>query len=127
MDYLINLASFCNEIALNSESAMFFVYEGIITVKKQENIFYIDDKNAGILRLISEIKNELEVNDEGISVILNLRSKILDYQNKIRTIFDAIDKSKSIDELIFILKRTGRFKNTPDNSLFDDDTENDIF
>ena len=47
MDYLINLVNFCNEIDLNNESAMFFVYEGIITVKKQESGFYIDDKNAG--------------------------------------------------------------------------------
>lgn len=116
MDYSINLASFCNEINLNNESAMFFVYEGSITAKLLENEFYIDFDTANTLRLISEIKNELGVNDEGVSVILNLRNKIIDYQNKIKIIFESMDKSKSIDELIFILKKNNAFKNFCDNS-----------
>jgi len=91
MDCLINLISFCNEIDLNKESAMFFVYEGLITVKKQEDEFFIDNETAGTLKLISEIQNELEVNDEGISVILNLRRKIIGYQNKIKINF-GIDR-----------------------------------
>ncbi len=112
MDYFISLTSFCDEINLNKESAMFFVYEGSISVKKQEDEFFIDSETAETLRLISEIQNDLGVNDEGISVILNLRRKIIDYQTKIKTIFESIDKSKSIDELIFILEKTGIFKNT---------------
>ncbi|MHB1661939.1 MAG: hypothetical protein ACYCSQ_03805 [bacterium] len=121
MDYFINLASFCNEINLNNESAMFFVYEGSIKVKRQENEFYIDFDTANTLRLISEIKNELGVNDEGASVILNLRDKVIDYQNKIKIILEAMDKSKSIDELIFILKNNNAFKNFCGNS-----NDNDI-
>lgn len=115
MDYFINLTSFCNEINLNDESAMFFVYEGLIAVKKQEDELFIDNETADTLRLISEIQNELGVNNEGVSIILNLRKKIIDYQIKIKTIFESIDKSKSIDELIFILKKTGVF-NKIDNS-----------
>lgn len=121
MDYFINLANFCNEINLNNESAMFFVYEGSITAKLQENEFYIDFDTANTLRLISEIKNELGVNDEGVSVILNLRNKVIDYQNKIKIILESMDKSKSIDELIFILKNNNAFKNFCDNS-----NDNDI-
>ncbi len=111
MDYFINLTSFCDEINLNKESAMFFVYEGSISVKKQEDEFFIDDETADTLRLISEIQNELGVNNEGVSIILNLRRKIIDYQIKIKTIFESIGKSKSIDELIFILEKIGVFKN----------------
>lgn len=111
MDYFINLTSFCNEINLNKESAMFFVYEGSISVKEQEDEFFIDNETADTLRLISEIQNELGVNNEGVSVILNLRRKIIDYQTKIKTIFESVGKSKSIDELIFILEKTGVFKN----------------
>ncbi|MHB8232939.1 MAG: hypothetical protein ACYDDB_08580 [bacterium] len=120
MDYFINLASFCNEINLNNESAMFFIYEGVITAKRQENEFYIDFDTANTLRLISEIKKELGVNDEGASVILNLREKVIDYQNKIKIIFESIDKSKSIDELIFTLKNNDAFKNSEYNGNDDD-------
>ncbi|MCL4542928.1 MAG: hypothetical protein M1458_04180 [Deltaproteobacteria bacterium] len=111
MDYFINLTNFCDEINLNKESAMFFVYEGSISVKKQEDEFFIDDETAGTLRLISEIQNELGVNNEGVSIILNLRRKIIDYQTKIKTILESISKSESIDKLILALKETGMFEN----------------
>lgn len=120
MDCFINLISFCSEINLNKESAMFFVYEGSIAVKKQEDEFFIDNETADTLRLISEIQNELEVNNEGISIILNLRRKIINYQNKMKIISESMDKSKSIDELIFILKKSDIF-DTTDN---DDNNEN---
>ena len=61
--------------------------------------------------MISEIKNELGVNDEGASVILNLREKIIDYQSKLKTVFDAMDRSKSIDELMFIIRKSESFRN----------------
>ncbi|MFW0883709.1 chaperone modulator CbpM [Candidatus Acidulodesulfobacterium sp. H_13] len=115
MDCCINLASFCNKINLDNESVMFFVYEGVITVERQENEFYIDDKTADILRFISEIKNDLGVNDEGVSVIIGLRKRIIDYQNKIKIMFDIIDNSKSIDELISMLKNNKAFNETEDN------------
>ena len=111
MDYFINLLNFCGNINLDDKSAMFFVDEGIICVERRENEFYIDKKTADALRLISEIKNELGVNDEGASVILNLREKIIDYQNKLKTIFDAMDRSKSIDELMFIIRKSESFRN----------------
>ena len=111
MDYFINLLNFCGNINLDDESAMFFVDEGIISVERRENEFYIDKKTADALRLISEIKNELGVNDEGASVILNLREKIIDYQNKLKTVFDAMDRSKSIDELMFIIRKSETFRN----------------
>ena len=111
MDYSINLLNLCGNINLDDESAMFFVDEGIICVERRENEFYIDKKTADTLRLISEIKNELEVNDEGASVILNLREKIIDYQSKLKTVFDAMDRSKSIDELMFIIRKSESFRN----------------
>jgi hypothetical protein len=111
MDYSINLLNLCGNINLDDESAMFFVDEGIICVERRENEFYIDKKTADTLRLISEIKNELGVNDEGASVILNLREKIIDYQSKLKTVFDAMDRSKSIDELMFIIRKSESFRN----------------
>lgn len=109
MEYFINLTSFCDEIKLDRESALFFVYEGSISVKKQEDEFFIDNETAAMLRLISEIQNELGVNNEGISIILNLRRKVIDYQNKIKIIIESIGESKSIDELIVVLEKTGVF------------------
>ena len=97
---------------------MFFVDEGIISVERRENEFYIDKKTADTLRLISEIKNELGVNDEGASVILSLREKIIDYQNMLKTVFDAIDRSKSIDELIFIMRKSQAFQTEGGNEKF---------
>jgi hypothetical protein len=117
MDYSINLLNLCGNINLDDESAMFFVDEGIICVERRENEFYIDKKTADTLRLISEIKNELGVNDEGASVILNLREKIIDYQSKLKTVFDAMDRSKSIDELMFIIRKSESFRNIFDNPL----------
>ena len=99
---------------MDNKSAMFFVDEGIICVERRENEFYIDEKTAETLKLISEIKNELEVNDEGASVILNLREKIIDCQNKLKTVFDAIGRSKSIDELMFIMRKSEAFRNISD-------------
>ncbi len=96
---------------MDDKSAMFFVDEGIISVECRENEFYIDEKTAETLKLISEIKNELGVNDEGASVILNLREKIIDCQNKLKTVFDAIEMSKSIDELMFIIRKSESFRN----------------
>ncbi|MHB1703561.1 MAG: chaperone modulator CbpM [bacterium] len=110
MDYFINLSEFCGNINLSAESAMFFIDEGIICVEKRENEFYIDEKAADDLIIISEIKNELGINDEGVSVILNLRKKIIDYQNMLSTVFDAVKTSKSIDELIFLMERSESFK-----------------
>ncbi len=126
MDYFVNLLDFCGDINLDSKSAIFFVDEGIICVERRENEFYIDKETAGKLRLISEIKNELGVNDEGASIILNLREKIIDYQNKLKTIFDAIDRSKSIDELMFIMKKSEAFQSIF-NNLLDNDDCNDNF
>ena len=117
MDYFINLLNFCGNINLDDKSAMFFVDEGIIYVERRENEFYIDKKTADALSLISEIKNELGVNDEGASVILNLREKIIDYQNKLKTIFDAMDRSKSIDELMFIIRKSESFRDILDSPL----------
>jgi hypothetical protein len=111
MDYFINLTSYCCDINLANESAMFFVYEGIISVERRGNEFYIDEDTADILRMISEIKNELGVNDEGASVIMNLREKIIDYQNKLKTVFYTIDRSKSIDELMFLIGKSDAFIN----------------
>lgn len=111
MDYFINLINFCGEINLKDESAMFFVDEGLISVERRGNEFYIDGETAGTLKLISEIKNELGANDEGVSVILNLRERIMDYQEKLKTIFEAIDKSKSIDELLFVIGNSEAFLN----------------
>ena len=115
MDYSINLLNLCGNINLDDESAMFFVDEGIICVERRENEFYIDEKTAETLKLISEIKNELGVNDEGASVILNLREKIIDCQNKLKTVFDAIERSKSIDELMFIMRKSEAFRNISDS------------
>ncbi len=125
MDYFINLINFCGEINLNDKSAMFFVDEGIIHVERKENVLYIDEKTAETLILISEIKNELGVNDEGASVIFNLREKIIDYQNKLKTIFDAIEKSKSIDELVFLMKKSQSFQFFFNNPFDDTDDNND--
>ena len=115
MDYFINLLNFCGNIRMDDKSAMFFVDEGIISVECRENEFYIDEKTAETLKLISEIKNELGVNDEGASVILNLREKIIDCQNKLKTVFDAIEMSKSIDELMFIMRKSEAFRNISDS------------
>ena len=123
MDYFINLLNFCGNINLDDKSAMFFVDEGIICVERRENEFYIDKKTADALRLISEIKNELGVNDEGASVILNLREKIIDYQNKLKTVFDAMDRSKSIDELMFIIRKSESFRNILGNPLDNGDED----
>ncbi len=111
MDCFINLLEFCGNINLSDKSAMFFIDEGIICVEKRENEFYIDKKAADELMIISEMKNELGINDEGISVILNLREKIIDYQKMLSVIFGAIKTSKSIDELIFLLEKSESFKN----------------
>lgn len=121
MDYFINLLNFCGNIDLDDKSAIFFVDEGIICVERRENEFYIDKKTADTLKLIAEIKNELGVNNEGASVILNLREKIIDYQNKLKAVFDAMDRSKSIDELMFIMRKSEAFKNIFDNLLYKDD------
>ena len=115
MDYFINLLNFCGNIDLDDKSAIFFVDEGIICVERRENEFYIDKKTADTLKLIAEIKNELGVNDEGASVILNLREKIIDCQNKLKTVFDAIEMSKSIDELMFIMRKSEAFRNISDS------------
>ena len=123
MDYFINLLNFCGNINLDDKSAMFFVDEGIICVERRENEFYIDKKTADALRLISEIKNELGVNDEGASVILNLREKIIDYQNKLKTVFDAMDRSKSIGELMFIIRKSESFRNILGNPLDNGDED----
>ena len=125
MDYFINLINFCGEINLNNESAMFFADEGIIHVERKDNVLYIDEKTAETLILISEIKNELGVNDEGASVIFNLREKIIDYQNKLKTVFDAIEKSKSIDELVFLMKKSQSFQFFFNNPFDDTDDNND--
>jgi hypothetical protein len=111
MDCFINLSEFCGNINLSGESAMFFIDEGIICVEKRENEFYIDKKTADDLIFISEMKNELGINDEGVSVILNLREKVIDYQNMLSAVFDAVKASKSIDELIFLLEKSEPFKN----------------
>ena len=100
---------------MDDKSAMFFVDEGIICVERRENEFYINEKTAETLKLISEIKNELGVNDEGASVILNLREKIIDCQNKLKTVFDAIERAKSIDELMFIMRKSEAFRNISDS------------
>jgi|GEM_PF-2808020 hypothetical protein len=113
MDYFINLLNFCGNIHIDDKSAMFFIDEGIICAERRENEFYIDEKTAETLKLIAEIKNELGVNDEGASVILNLREKIIDCQNKLKAVFDAIEKSKSIDELMFIMRKSEAFRNIP--------------
>ncbi len=115
MDYFINLSEFCGNINLSGESAMFFIDEGIICVEKRDNELYIDKKTADDLMFISEIKNELGINDEGVSVVLNLREKIIDYQKMLSTVFDALKTSKSIDELIFLLEKSESFKNILSN------------
>lgn len=110
MDYFIKLDDFCIEISLSIESAMFLAREGSISVTKSKNNIFIDKENAEILKLASEIKNELEVNDEGISVILQLREKVIDYQKKLAALAEAANKSKSIDELVFILRNNPAFR-----------------
>ena len=116
MDCFINLYEFCGNINLSGESVMFFIDEGIICVENRENEFYIDKKTADELIFISQIKNELGINDEGVSVMLNLRGKVIDYQNMLSTVFSAIKTSKSIDELIFLLERSEYFMNILTNS-----------
>lgn len=110
MDYIIKLDDFCVEISLDIESALFLAQEGYVSVKKSNSNIFIDKDSAEILRVASEIKNELEVNDQGISVILQLREKVIDYQEKLAALAEAANKSKSIDELVFILKNSSAFR-----------------
>ncbi len=106
MESLINLESYCVEIGLSYRSAIFFIQEGKVSAMEHGGIFFINDESASVLKIISEIETELGVNDEGASVILDLRKKILNYQNVIKIFMDALKESKSIDELMFALKRS---------------------
>lgn len=106
MDCNINLYNYCEKIGLNIDSAMFLIYEGSIYAEVQDEKYYISDESADILKIMHDIECDLGVNDEGVSVILGLREKVITYQDIIKTIMDSISKSKSIDELIFNLERS---------------------
>jgi hypothetical protein len=106
----IALSNICTETGLSKSIVLFFVDEGIVSIKDDDENLLIDSFNAEKLRAISRLKNELGVNNEGISVIMGMRERIIDYQRQFKIISDSIKNSNSVDEIIAQLNDCGFFE-----------------
>ena len=104
-----SLSNICTAFCLSRNTVYFFIDEGSIAINKENNCLFIDSSSINKLQTISHLKNDLYINNEGISVILSMREKVINYQDKFKIIADSLKKSSDVEEILNNLKNCGFF------------------
>ncbi|MHB8281407.1 MAG: chaperone modulator CbpM [bacterium] len=104
-----SLSNICTAFCLSRNTVYFFIDEGLIAISKENNCLFMDSSSINKLKTISHLKNDLDINNEGISVILSMREKVINYQDKLKIIADSLKKSSDVEEILNNLKNCGFF------------------
>ena len=104
-----SLSNICTTFCLSRSAVCFFIDEGLISINKENDYLSMDLSSINNLQTISHLKNDLAINNEGISVILTMREKVINYQDKLKIIADSLKKSNDIEEMLDNLKNCGFF------------------
>ncbi|MHB1680061.1 MAG: chaperone modulator CbpM [bacterium] len=104
-----SLSNICTAFCLSRNTVYFFIDEGLIAISKENNCLFMDSTSINKLKTISHLKNDLDINNEGISVILSMREKVINYQDKFKIIADSLKKSNDVEEILNNLKNCGFF------------------
>ncbi len=104
-----SLSNICTTFCLSRNTVYFFIDEGLIAISKENNCLFMDSASINKLKTISHLKNDLDINNEGISVILSMREKVINYQNKFKIIANSLKKTTDVEEILNNLKNCGFF------------------
>lgn len=83
---LISIDIFCKQHHLNSDLIISLHEFGLIAMVVENEERFIDANDLAILQKIINFHDDLQINNEGIEVILNLLEKINYHQQEINTL-----------------------------------------